>query len=92
MHDPMGEKHQRQAKNDKQRSGDLIDDGKCAQGELAAQAAGHHHFQHIGAHIYQQTNGKDYDPILKSMINRKYGSIAEPEEDDPGVEGIDNKS
>lgn len=88
----MGENDKREAEDDKDRAGDLIDDGQCAQGELVSQLAGHHDLSHVCGHIYQKTNGENDDPFLECVVHREDGGITQPEEDDAGIEGIDDKS
>ena len=57
-------------KTDQDDTGDPVDDRQGPDGELAPQPTCHHDFSDIGAHIDQQTDGKNNDAFAKGMVER----------------------
>jgi hypothetical protein len=51
-----------------------------------------HHLSDIGQYIYEQANGKNDDPVPKSMQCRKSCGIDQPEKDHVRVQGVDEKT
>src|SRR6202040_2927280 len=47
---------------------------------------------YVRTHIHQEAYGKNSDALLQRMGKRKDGGISQPEEDDSGIEGIDDKA
>lgn len=80
------------SKSDEDDTGYFVDDREGLEGELGAQLVRHHHFSDVRAHIHQQTYGKNNNTFLQRMRYRKDSSISQPEQDNPGVQGIDDKS
>src|SRR6185312_13662362 len=51
-----------------------------------------HYFAHIGGRIDQQAGGKNHDPLFQGMCERKHRGIPQPESQDAGIQGIDQKT
>ena len=80
------------AKDDQQAAGDLIDHGQHFHGQFAPQFTSHHYLAGICAHIDQQANGKDNDALVEGKPGGEQGRVSQPEKDDAGVQGIDDKA
>ena len=84
--------NKRNSKTDQDRAGDLIDTVKVRTVSLLLSRPATMTLPTSAAHIHQQADRKDNDPFLQRMGGRKGGGVSQPEKDNAGIKGIDDKA
>ncbi len=61
-------------------------------GQALPQFTGKQYFEYIHYHIKNKTDRKNHDPLLHGVVLGKNSRIPEPEQDNAGVERIDQET